>query len=75
MKLVSCSVMSASLQPHGLQPTWFLCPWNSPGKNTRVGFDFLLHFLTQGVSLGLLLCREILYLLSHQGILKDKSQQ
>ena len=25
------------LQPHGLQPTRLLCPWNSPGKNTGVG--------------------------------------
>ena len=28
----------------------FLCPWDSPGKNTRVGCHFLLQgiFLTQG---------------------------
>ena len=26
--------MSDSLQPHGLQPVRFLCPWNSQGKNT-----------------------------------------
>ena len=25
------------LQPHGLQPARFLCPWNSPGKNTSPG--------------------------------------
>ena len=25
--MVSCSVMSDSLQPHGLQPTRLLCPW------------------------------------------------
>ena len=24
-----CSVMSDSLQPHGLQPTGLLCPWDS----------------------------------------------
>ena len=29
-----CSVVSDSLQPHGLQPTRLLCPWDSPGKNT-----------------------------------------
>ena len=23
-----------TLQPHGLQPTMLLCPWNFPGKNT-----------------------------------------
>ena len=33
----SLSVVSDSLQPHGLQPTRLLCPWNSPGKNTVVG--------------------------------------
>ena len=26
-----------SLQPQGLQPTRFLCPWNSPDKNSGVG--------------------------------------
>ena len=31
---VSCSVMSDSLWPHGLQPTRLLCSWDSPGKNT-----------------------------------------
>ena len=44
------SVVSNSLQPHGLQPTSILCPRNSPGKNTGVGCYFLLQgiFLTQG---------------------------
>ena len=45
-----------------------LCPWNSPGKNTGVGCNFLLQgiFLTQGKNLGLLHCRQILYHLSYQ---------
>ena len=32
-----------------------VCPWNSPGKNTGVGCDFLLQeiFQTQGLNLGL----------------------
>ena len=30
----SRSVMSDSEQPHGLQPTRLLCPWDSPGKST-----------------------------------------
>ena len=57
------SVVSNSLQPHGLWPARLLCPWNSPGKNTRVGWHFLLQgiFLTQGWNPGLLLCRQILY--------------
>ena len=35
--------MSDSVQPHGLQPARLLCPWDSPGKNTRVGCHFLLQ--------------------------------
>ena len=43
-----------------------LCPWNSPGKNTRADSHSLLQgiFLTQGSNthvLGLLYCRQILY--------------
>ena len=34
---ISCSVMSDSLQPQGLEPTRLLCPWDSPSKNTGVG--------------------------------------
>ena len=66
---VSCSVMSDSLQPHGLWPTRLLCPWNSQGKNPKMGFHSLLQglFSTQGSNLGLLHCRQILYHLSHQG--------
>ena len=35
--VLSSSVVSDSLQPHGLQLTRFLCPWDFPGKNTGVG--------------------------------------
>ena len=51
----SCSVVSDSLQPHGLEPTRFLCPWDFPGKDTGVGCYFLLQeiFPTQGSNLGL----------------------
>ena len=46
-----------------------LCPWDSPGRNTRVGCPFLLQgtFPTQGSNPGLLHSRQILYQLSHQG--------
>ena len=46
----SCSVMSDSLQAQGLHPARLLCPWDSPGKDTGVGFHFLLQgiFPTQG---------------------------
>ena len=65
----SHSVMSDSLQPHGLQPTSLLCPWNFPGKSTGVRCHFLLQriFPTQGSNLGLPHCRQTLYHLSHQG--------
>ena len=50
-------------------PARFLCPWNSPGQNTRVGNLFLFQgiFPTQGSNPGLLHCRQFLYHLSHQG--------
>ena len=58
------SVMSDSLQPHGLYS-----PWNSPGQNTEVGSLSLLQgiFPTQGSNPGLPHCRQILYQLSHKG--------
>ena len=63
------SVVPDSLQHHGVEPARLLCPWDFPGKNTGVGYCFLLQgiFLTQGLNLGLLHCRQSLYCLSHQG--------
>ena len=60
--------MSDSLLPHGLKPTRLPHPWDFPGKSTGVGCHFLLQeiFLTQGLNLGLLHCRQALYCLSHQ---------
>ena len=62
--VLSHSVMSDSLRPHGL-----CSPWNSPGQNTRVGSISLLQgiFPTQGSNPGLPHCRRILYQLSHKG--------
>ena len=44
------------LQPHGLQLTRFLCPWDFLSKNTGVGCHFLFQgiFPTQGLNLCLL---------------------
>ena len=39
----SRSVMSGSQQPHGLQPTRLLHPWDVPGKSTGVGCHCLLR--------------------------------
>ena len=46
------SVVSDTLQPHGLYTTRLLCPWDSPGKNTGVGCHFLLQeiFPIQGLN-------------------------
>ena len=67
----SCSVMSDSLQPHGLYPARLLHPWDFPGKNSVVGCHFLLQgiFTTQGSNPGLPHCRWTPYHLSHQGSL------
>ena len=66
MHCVSCSVVPNSSQLHGLLPTRLLCL--CPGKDTGVGCYFLLQeiFPTQGLSLGLLHCRQILYRLSYE---------
>ena len=59
----SRSVVSNSLQPHGLYS-----PCNSPGQNTGVGSLSLLQgiFPTQGSNPGLPHCRQILCQLSHK---------
>ena len=56
--------VSDSLWPHRLYS-----PWNSPGQSTGVGSLSLLQgiFPTQGLNLGLLHCRWILYQLSYKG--------
>ena len=61
-----------TLQSFGLWPSRLLCLWDSPGKTTGVGYNFLHQgiFPTQGLNLYLLCflhCRHILYLLRHQG--------
>ena len=40
----SRSVVSDPQQPHGLQPTRLLHPWDFPGKSTGVGCHCLLRF-------------------------------
>ena len=61
--------MPDSLRPHGLQPTRLLCPWDFPGKDTGVGFHFLLQgiFPTRGSNPGHLHCRQSLYRVSYKG--------
>ena len=72
VSFLSCSVVSNSSRPFGLQPTRLFCPWDFPSKNTGVGCHFLLQgiFWIQGSNLHLLCLphsREILHPRSHQG--------
>ena len=62
------SVVSDSAT-RGLQPTKLLRPWDSPGKDTGVGYHFLLQgiFPTQGSNPVLSYCRQTLQPLHHQG--------
>ena len=66
---VSHSVMSNSLQHHGLQPSRLLCPQDFPGKNTGVGCHFLLQriFPTEGLNSCLLHWQVDSLQLSHLG--------
>ena len=56
MYVLTHSVVSESLRPHGLQPARLLCPWDFPGKNTGMGCHTLLQgiFPTEGLNLRLL---------------------
>ena len=60
-----------TLQSRGLQLFQLLCPRESPGKNTGVGYHCLLQgiFPTQGLNPRLLHCRWLLFQLNHQGSL------
>ena len=64
-----CSVMSNPMQPRGLKPVRLLCPWNSPGKNTRVGCLVLLQGSSQPRDWTRVSCfgRQVLYHQCHLG--------
>ena len=66
--MLSRSVVSDSLWPHGLWPASSAVLGDSPGKKTGKHCHFHLqgNFPTQGSNPGLLHCRRILYCLSHQ---------
>ena len=74
--MLSRSVVSNSLWPHGLQPSRLLCPWGFSRQEHWSGFHALLQriFPTQGLNPGLSHCRQILYHLSHQRICLCKWQ-
>ena len=67
-------VASNSWWLFGLQPARLLCAWDFSGKSTGVGCHFLLQGnpLARGSNpnlLCLLHCRQVFYLLNHQGSL------
>ena len=45
--LFSCSVSLTLCDPVGCSPPGSCCPWDSPGKNTGVGFFVLLQGIFQ----------------------------
>ena len=51
-----CSVVSDSSQPHGLEPTRLLCPWDFPGKSTGVGCHHLLQLSVIHLLLNSFMC-------------------
>ena len=67
-KVKSLSLVQLFVTLWTVQSARLLHPWDFPGKNTGVGYHFLLQgiFPTQGLNLGLLHCRQTLYHLSHR---------
>ena len=63
----SCPILC---NPMNCSPTRLLHPWDFPGRNTGVGCHFLLQeiFPIQGLNLGLLHCRQMLYCLSQREV-------
>ena len=74
--VLSCSIMSGSLRPHGLQLTRLLCPWGFSRQEYGSGPCPPLGGLPNlGSNSGLLNCRQILYHLSHQGSPNEKAMR
>ena len=71
-KAVQCQSCPTLCNPKNCSPPGSSAHGDSPGKNTEVGCHALLQgiFPTQGLNPGLLHCRQIPDLLSHQGIPK-----
>ena len=66
--VLSCSVVSDSLQPHGLQPTRLLCPGIFQAKTQEwVAISSSSNLPNPGSKPALLHCRWILHLLSYWG--------
>ena len=61
----NCSVVSDSQQPHGLQPTRLLRPWDFPGKSTGVGSIHCLLQKSSSTVCHLESCSPVIALLVH----------
>ena len=70
MCMLSHSVGSDSLGPHGLQPARLLCSWNFSRQEYWSGLPFpsAMDLPTRGIEPRSPDCRQILYCLSHLGI-------
>ena len=77
LESISHSVISTSLQSHGLRSTRVICPWDSSDNNIGVGCHALLQGIVpiQGSNLSLLHCKEILFCLSYQGSPRELSRK
>ena len=65
LAVAAVAKLCPNLQAHGLLPARFLCPWESPGKNTGV-VSISFSWNQKESNLGLLHCRQILYQLSYE---------
>ena len=79
--ILCCAVLSHSVVSDSLQLHWTVAhqaplSMDSPGKNTGMGCHALLQgtFLTQGLNMCLLHCRQMLYCLSHWGSTKKRRE-
>ena len=66
---ISYSVVPDCLWTRELQPTRLPSPWDFLGKDTEVSCHFLLQWIfpTQGLNLGLLHYKQIVYWLRYEG--------
>ena len=67
--VLTCNVVSDSLQPHGLYPTRLLCPWDSPDKNmSGLSFPSPGDLPNPGIEPGSPALQADSLPLSHQGV-------
>ena len=71
--VLSRFVVSDSVQPYGQQPTRLLCPQHSLGKNTRVGYHFLLHQTTLSLTFSKVIDKKLWVLLSELYVVPELS--